>query len=91
MIIHKYVIEPTSRYSLSLPFGSEIISVQNQNEKLCAWVRIDDPRELQRRVHNLRIVMTGDEETSHVALLRFLGTVQMAKGALVLHIFEEMF
>ena len=90
MIIHKFVIHPSATYMLNLPYGSEILSVQNQRETLCAWVRIDDPREQSRIMHTLRIVMTGDEETYDTTNLRFLGTVQMAQGSLVLHIFEEM-
>ncbi len=89
MIIHKYVIEPQARFFLNLPVNSHILSVQNQREKLCAWARIDDPTCLDKKTHVLRIIMTGDENTQ-TANLRFIDTVQMAQGSLVLHVFEEL-
>lgn len=89
MIIHKYVIEPTSTYKLSLPLYSDILSVQNQREKLCVWARINYPEEQQREIHTLRVIMTGDEAIENAETLEFIGTVQMAQGSLVLHIFKE--
>lgn len=88
MIIHKYVIEPSTRYVLNLPKNSEILSVQNQRETLCVWVKIQDSKELRKEVHRLRIFMTGDEEDAQGMV--FISTVQMSAGALVLHIFEEL-
>lgn len=90
MIIHKYVIDSINTYYLNLPRNSQILSVQNQREKLCVWVRIEDPTEKEKKVHTLRVFMTGDENTDNTANLRFISTVQFAQGAFVVHVFEQL-
>jgi hypothetical protein len=70
--------------SRSMPNGAEILSVQAQNGELMLWAKCDPtkPGELRR----FRMLMTG-EHTDEV-LGQFLGTVQVADGRLLLHVFE---
>ena len=91
MIIYKYVIDnPSHDYKLTVPLGSLILCVQNQNEKVCVWVNVSDPITKNKEVKTLKFIMTGDVYEYNSAATLYLDTIQLAKGALVIHVFEEM-
>lgn len=71
---------------ISMPVGSEILSVQQQQHgNLALWALVDDARE----VADVRIRLFGtgfalDECNTY----KFIGTVQLKDGGLVIHVFE---
>ena len=74
----------SSETIIDLPRNAEVLSVHNQYGNVCLWVKVDNTQQLESR----KFVMccTGgsvpDEPT------KFIGTVLLASGDLVLHVFE---
>lgn len=83
------LLNKTSR--LQLPEGSEILSVQVQNDEPTIWFSCDapaDPEKLQERV--FRLINTGEEfQAEKGKRLVYLGTFQLQQGAHIFHCFEE--
>ena len=69
-----------------LPKGSTILTVQTQRGVPCLWALVDLD-ESKKEERHIRIAGTGhqiiDKEAS-----RYIGTVQMAEGDLIWHVFE---
>ena len=90
MVIWKFNLKITDRQTVEMPFGAEILSVQQQGSAgLQLWAIVDPDGAKEHRV--IEIVGTGtpmadvDEED----LARFhIATVQVRGGALVWHVFE---
>ena len=86
--IWKYSLSLEKRISeLDLPIGAEILSVQNQNECLCLWAKVNTDR--KTKTIKVEVVETGnpiDVGTER----RFLGTVQFDGGSYVVHFFERI-
>lgn len=80
----------TDTLVVSLPTGSEILSVGNQHETLVVWYKTDtDKKDHEKQNHKLRIATTGNPlGIERVVPSRFLGTVQFQDGAFVVHVFE---
>lgn len=86
--IYKYDLELTGRQELSIPQGGALLCVQTQGESPKLWVDLPDPSAPpERRVfcvfgtgHPLPDGFNGE----------YLGSCQMAGGALVWHIYEEI-
>jgi hypothetical protein len=83
--IWKYILEPKKTNNIQLPISAEILSVQNQNEKICIWVKLEtDALKINRM---FAVLGTGWEVESDYDLW-FIGTVQLNHGILVFHVFE---
>lgn len=87
--IYKYTLPGVfaGKQAVLMPFGAEILSVQNQCETIAIWAYVDP--EVERRVtRTFETFITGAlvPETEDAAL--YLGTLQFDKGEYVLHIFE---
>lgn len=86
--IFKYPLSLCSP-SLKLPFGAEVLSVQVQHDVPCLWALVDDEA-LVFVERDIRCYGTGH----HVGVAnephRFLGTIQLEGGDLVLHFFEAL-
>ena len=85
--IFKYAIDCDKRRQvIFLPEFAEILSVQIQHGECQLWALVDPDQEIKART--IRVLITGayidDSEC-----LKFLGTVQLHDGAIVLHVFEE--
>lgn len=85
--IHKYILEITDHQIIQLPIGYKILSVQEQGNKICMWV-IVDKEEVWKEDLGIWIFETGHDMTSAYNG-EFLGTVQLAGGSLVLHVFRD--
>ena len=87
--IWKYTLNgrPSQAQSISMPLGSEVISVANQFDRLVMWAKVDptQPVEVRRFV----VVFTGWEFDLDETW-KFIGTAVFDVGALVLHVFEEV-
>jgi hypothetical protein len=83
--IHKHVLTVTDEQDVALPKGAMILSVAEQNGKLCMWYGFDeDVTEAERR--RIFVIGTGNP-VPDVPLGEFLGTVLSMGGRLVWHIF----
>ena len=71
--------------TVSMPVGSVPLTVQVQRETLCLWAWVD-PSESRRADYPVWIHGTGHIVSEGALAGHYLGTVQMAQGALVLHV-----
>lgn len=88
--ILKWTAKPAEAglFDLELPNGTEIVAVQNQNEKIAIWGLVS-PEEIEntvRRTFELR--HTGDAFDFVAGQKRYLSTLQFEEGNYVIHIFE---
>lgn len=85
--IWKWTLAPAAKQTIPMPQGAQILSVQMQGKKPQLWALVDPDRPVEGRT----IIYYGTgfrevpDDPGH-----YLGTVQLADSALVLHIFEEV-
>lgn len=85
--IFKYDLEIVDEQHLILPHEYEILTVQPQGEKLCLWAMVNS--ESSYKNITIRIHGTGHPIASEAfETLKYISTVQMYDGSLVLHCFE---
>ena len=82
--ILKYTLETVDSQVIRIKSG-EIISVENQNEKIVVYVKTDGCIAEVKR--NFLIIGTGHELREDIDQFTFLGTVKLADGALMFHVF----
>ena len=84
MRVWKFAIgDPES--PISLPRGAEILSVAVQRGVVCLWALVDP--EQPREDRHLVVAGTGQDVPDERG--RFLGTVLLADGDLVFHIWDR--
>jgi len=85
--IWKFELEMVGMQNINLPKGAKILTVQTQNEKACLWALVEiDVAELEQRT----IVTFGTGHPMPDVSLVYLGTYQVAGGALIFHVFEQI-
>lgn len=85
--IYKQIIKTTDSQTIELPKGSEILSLQTQNNDACIWF-LCNPKEQEKEVKVLDIFGTGHPITDGYDG-KFIGTYQLYDGKLVFHCFER--
>lgn len=85
--IFKYTLETHDEQDVTLPVGSEILTVKEQYGDICLWALVD-PGEAKKEDRRIRILGTGHSFEDDFERTRYLGTVLMSGGSLVWHIFE---
>lgn len=85
-VIFKYELTLKDKQSVSFPKGAKILSCQAQSLSVQIWA-IVDPEETDTEIRRFEIIPTGTQFSDKVER-EFLGTVQLAGGALIYHIFE---
>lgn len=85
MTIWKYPLIIEDEQTLQMPRGAVILSAQVQHGSLFLWAMVDPTQPHDER--DIVIIGTGME--FHADALNYIGTAQMAAGALVWHIFEK--
>jgi len=83
--IWKYPLRVTDSQTITIPKGSEILSVQEQAGNPTLWVLVDDRLVTYSR-RTFRIYGTGHALPEDPG--KFIGTVQL-NNARVWHVFEE--
>ncbi len=73
------------RHEVMMPKGARVLSVDVQYREPTLWAQVDEENEPEKRV--FRLVGTGHDFADQGA--RFIGTVILLNGDLVLHVFEE--
>lgn len=87
MKIFKYIIESTTK-AITVHAKHTILSVQSQNDNICAWVLVDEETPKDTLI-KFAVVPTGQEFDQDVKKeVKFLNTVQLHNGRLVLHVFR---
>jgi hypothetical protein len=85
LTIHKYPIdlEAGSVQSILMHQGAQILDVQSQNGTTTVWAQVDNTQpQVKRRIH---FCGTGSEL---IPTGRYIATVQLRGGFLVLHFFD---
>lgn len=85
--IFKYPIQVADLQKVTMPIDAKILCVQVQRgEQVCLWAEVDPNAKLQART--IEIFGTGHalDESSRV----YIGTVQVAGGVLVWHVYERL-
>lgn len=83
--IHKFPVDLTDEFSLSLPEGAQILDVQTQGPTAQMWVLLDP---FQPYVNcTFRVIGTG-HPIDDAEFLFFIGTFQLY-GGLVFHLFQK--
>jgi hypothetical protein len=86
MTIYKYCLELKNLQAVQIPRGAKLLSVQIQRGNLCVWALVDPGMPTENRlisVHGTGHPLSDDDHGT------FLGTVQMAGGDLVWHVFDR--
>jgi hypothetical protein len=84
-IVYKYPIEFDGHFTLMLPRGANILSVQMQGSIPCIWALVDpDEPEAAR---TFKLYGTG-HPIAAPDTLQFVGTFQVDEGMFVFHLFE---
>lgn len=88
-IIYKYTLEIEDEQKHILPRGAKILSVGNQIEKICVWVELEEGA-IEDAEYTFFIRGTGHPfDDSALLQPTFLGTVLMAGGSLVWHVYYQ--
>ena len=84
--ILKYTLEMMDSQIITIKSG-EIISVENQNEKIVIYVKTDN----STNEFNTEFLIygTGHELADDIDECDFLGTVKLSNGELMFHIFRR--
>jgi hypothetical protein len=83
--IFKYPLPIDDEIEISMPDGSEILTVQPQKGTPCIWAIVDTDAPLTTR----RLCLRGTGRTFKGNEGKYIGTQQIDNGALVFHLFEE--
>lgn len=87
--IYKYDLDVTDIQVISLPLGSEILTVQTQFDIPRLWALVD-PNELDTEERTIEIFGTGQDVHYDMGIDRkYISTFQMHAGNLVFHAFER--
>jgi len=86
--IFKYEIPIEDEFELELPKGAQVLTFQIQYGKPVIWAIIDPEEDIFEKI-NFRLFGTGHIIEKNIIPLSYIGTVQMADGQLVWHLFKE--
>jgi hypothetical protein len=87
--IWKYNIDISDVCHVAMQQGAEILSVQQQGGWIVMWAIVDTEKPIEKRT----FLLYGTGHTIPEipdAGRKYIGTVQLRGGALVLHIFEKL-
>jgi hypothetical protein len=84
MKIFKFPFEVKDNFTVEMPDGADILTVQNQRETGCMWA-ICDP-EARKVKRQFAVVGTGHE--FNLKAYAYIGTFQERGGVFVWHLFE---
>lgn len=86
-LLCRFPFDTTDNFTLKMPEGAEILSVQTQDEQPCLWALVDPNAKKENRMF---CVYGVGREVNMDDTLEFIGTYQLQgiSGTLVFHIFE---
>lgn len=100
-VIYKWELTTASRQNLTVPEGTEFLSVANQQGSPCVWGRVPEGKapaafshmepgamsDMKAEVRTILMYGTGHSFPDNIEQ-QFLGTVLLQNGDLVVHIYE---
>lgn len=88
MKVFKYEVPIKDSFSIELPADSKILTFQPQDDSQYIWVLVDPEKPVITRYFIIK--GTGHEIEYLSDVLVYIGTIQMAFGTLVFHLFEDV-
>lgn len=88
-VIFKYTLAAIGTQSVEMPVGSQILSLDVQNNQVQLWAMVD-PNEREKENIKIEMMGTGHAFTIPDEFLKFIGTVQLSGGKWVFHIFQNL-
>lgn len=86
--VWKYDVQLADMFTIDIPRGSRILTVQVQNGAPRIWALVNPS---EPRVHRrFRMAGTGHDIDDSDFTMAYIGSVQELGGALVWHLFEEV-
>lgn len=88
--IWKFKFKTDNYFTLDMPIGAEILTVQIQsNLNPCIWALVDPSQELETRF--FEVYGTGQDIDCNISGKRkYIGTYQFYNGDLIFHLFERI-
>jgi hypothetical protein len=83
--IWKYPVPISDLFTILMPTGSRLLSVQVQGSEPQLWALVDPEAPIVRRA--LRVHGTGHDVATDIGA--YVGTFQMRMGTLVFHLFDQ--
>jgi hypothetical protein len=83
--VYKYHIEITDEQVINMPTNAQILTVQEQNNEAFIWALVNPNESLYP--YRFRLAGTG-HEIHGSGFMTFIGSFQLANGALVFHLFK---
>ena len=85
--VFKYSCDLDDKFTLSLPVGAEILTVQAQHGMPILWALVDPKQPLEERY--FRLAGTGHPIMYDMGSeYNYIGTFQLHGGSLIFHLFE---
>jgi hypothetical protein len=85
--VFKYTVPLNEEFSLDIPWGAKILTVQALDGEPFVWALVDP--DARARAVPFRLANTG-EAINEAHELRYVGTFQLRDGGLVYHLFEVL-
>ena len=87
MTIWKYPVPVQDEFTVDMPPGAKVLSVQVQRDEPQMWAMVEEESYGGKQRRRFRVIGTG-HPISRDEILSFIGTFQLRGGALVFHLFE---
>ncbi|MBD3282443.1 MAG: hypothetical protein GF387_02430 [Candidatus Portnoybacteria bacterium] len=84
--VYKYTIPVEDYFSLDLPKGAKVLTVQEQHDEPQLWALVEKGVSTEKR--NFRLAGTGHPIEEKPETLNYIGTFQLAGGSFIGHVFE---
>ena len=86
MSVWKYEFGVDARRRFDMPKSAKIVSVHEQNGRVCLWALVDPKASLETRY----FILCGTGQKIDIGPVTYLGTAHLMGGNLVLHVFEDL-
>ena len=87
LTIFKYPVPAEDHFTLEMPKGAKILTVQAQRGNPQLWAMVDSETKKEKRY--FRLAGTGHPlGDDYLKIINYIGTFQMGNGVLVFHLFE---
>jgi len=86
-VIWKYELE-NRETEIEMPYGAQVIHVDNQYGKLCLWAIVNPSKQEQRMETRVFWVVHTGKTIDMPTMKEHIGTVLMQDGTYVAHVFE---
>ena len=84
--VFKYPVPVQDRFSLNLPQGARILTVQEQHGEPQIWALVNPENVIETR--NFCLAGTGHSIEENEENLNYIGTFQLYNGDFIEHLFE---